>query len=288
MEIVDRPRHEKCIHFDTSEQPLVEILSASAGQTGDFPIRINEIIFLLEGELHFIFSDSLEHNVTKGHMVLLPSGGRYHYETLEKTVVLVFRIAKPIEICQCLSLEKFYKSYRPEKQDEPHFSTLKINPRIWYFLEGVAHCLSDGVKCRNYANIVIKEFMLMLSIYYSKEEIYDFLFYLTLSEDVIFSEHVRRQWHLYKNVEDIAESMWMTPRKFSAKFKEVFSQTPYNWMKANRAKLIQKELLTTNKLIKQIAAEQGFDNKSQFTKFCKKELGASPTELRASRAKHQS
>ena len=48
--------------------------------------------------------------------------------------------------------------------------------------------------------------------------------------------------------------------------------------------MIQKELTTTDKMIKQIAFEQGFDNKSQFTKFCKKELGANPTEIRANKS----
>lgn len=285
MEIVDKHKHEKCYNYDRSDQPLAELMTVPAGKSGDLPIRTNEIVFFLEGGLHFIFSDFREHKAMKGEMLLLPAGGRYYYEALEKTVILIFRIAKPIQICESLSINKFYKHYfsrqNSGKKYEPHFSTLEINERIWHFTEGVANCLADGIKCKGYANIVIKEYILMLSIYYPKEDLCQFLYYLQVGEDTTFAEHVRRQWHIYKNVEEIAESMWMTPRKFSAKFKEVFGQTPYSWMKENRAKLIEKELTTTDKLIKQIAFEQGFDNKSQFANFCSKELGASPTEIRA-------
>lgn len=286
MEIENRPRHEKCFNYDRTDQPLAELITIPAGEKGDLPIRTNEIVFFLEGELHFLFSNFLEHKAMKGEMLLLPAGGRYHYEASEKTVILVFRITKPIQVCERLSIAKFYKHYFARQQNaseqyEPYYSTLAMNRRIRYFVEGVANCLNDGIRCRNYFSAVIKEFILMLSVYYSEDDICRFFRYITINEDTTFAEHVRRQWHIYKNVEEIAESMWMTPRKFSAKFKEVFGQTPYSWMKGKRAELIEKELTTTDKLIKQIAFEQGFDNKSQFTKFCTKELGANPTEIRA-------
>ncbi|GGK18861.1 helix-turn-helix domain-containing protein [Parabacteroides faecis] len=290
MEIIDKHLHEKCFHFDKSELPLVELITAPKGKNSNLPIRTNEIVFFLEGELRFVFSDLPEYVGRKGHMVLLPAGGRYYFETLEDTVMLILRITKPIQICENLSIEKFYHHFSANKKkpnkNMPRFSTLDMNERIWHFVEGVANCLTDGVRCCGYFDLVVKEFILMLSVYYSKKEICDFLYYLSLSEDTVFEEHVRRQWHIYKNVEEIAESVWMTPRKFSDKFKVVFGQTPYSWMKENRAKLIKKELTTTDKLIKQIAFEQGFENKSQFTKFCKKELGANPTEIRAGKSQH--
>lgn len=288
MEITDRYIHEKCIYFDTSREPAIELIRVAKGKNGELPIRNNEVVFFLEGRLHFIFSDYFEHEGVKGQMLFLPAGGRYYYETLEKTIVLVFRITKPIEFCEDLNIEEIFQSFSARndnhKQCKLKFNTLEINKRIWYFLKSITDCLEDGVKCSRYFNFKIKEFFLLLRIYYSKKDIYNFLFLLTFSEDEVFSEHVWRQWHLFNNVKDIADSMWMTPRKFSAKFKEVFGQTAYSWMKENRAKLVHKELLTTNKPIKQIAFEQGFDCSSQFTKFCKKELGENPTKIRVEKS----
>lgn len=286
MEIIDRHIHEGCFYYNKSEQPIVELISVVKGGNGNLPIRKNEIVFFLEGGLRFIFSDELEYRGLKGAMLFLPAGCRFYYEALEKTTILVLRIDKPILVCEDLSLENLYRHThtRKEKQYDTTLKALPINARIWHFLEGVANSLADGVKCRKYFNLVLNEFFFLFRFYYSQDEIYGFLFYLTLSKDIIFAEHIRRQWYLFRSVEEIAQSMWMSPRKFSVKFREVFGQTPYRWMKENRAKLIYKELTTTDKMIKQIAFEQGFDNKSQFTKFCKKELGASPSEIRADKS----
>lgn len=288
MEIVNKDIHERCFHFDKSGYPLVDRIVIPAGTKDDLPIRSNEIVFFLEGELRFVFSDSREQKAKKEMMLFLPGGGKYHYETFEKTVVLVLRITKPIVICENITLEAYCHSSSKEKDlsspSSSHFSTLKINMRIRHFVEGVATCLADGVRCQSYFELVIKEFILLFNIYYSRQDIRDFFFHLTFNEDITFSEHFLRQWHLYKNVDDMAKSVWMTPRKFSSKFKEVFGQTPYNWMKERRAKRAYKELTTTNKQIKQIAVEQGFESNSQFTTFCKKELGANPTDIRAEKS----
>lgn len=285
MDMIDRPRHEKCYNFDRSEEPLIELIRISEGKNDALPVRNDVVVFFLKGGLRFVFSDSQDHEGRRGEMLFFPAGGRYYYQTLGETVILMFQIVKPIQICENLSIEKMYKQYLTgpddlSRQHESYYSVLKINERIWYYLQGVANCLQDGIKCRGYAKLVIKEYILMLGVYYTQKEICEFLHYHQVNEDVAFVQHVQRQWHLFKDVEGIAESMWMTPRKFSAKFKEVFKQTPYNWMKEKRAKLIEKELMMTDKQIKLIAFEQGFSNKSQFSKFCTKELGASPTEIR--------
>lgn len=51
MEIIDKHLHEKCFHFDKSELPLVELITAPKGKNSNLPIRTNEIVFFLEGEL---------------------------------------------------------------------------------------------------------------------------------------------------------------------------------------------------------------------------------------------
>lgn len=53
-------------------------------------------------------------------------------------------------------------------------------------------------------------------------------------------------------------------------------------MKANKAKVIQDEITSTNKPFKQIAYENEFSTIAQFTKFCKKEIGKTPSSIRAS------
>lgn len=283
MEIIDRHGHEQCHHFDRPDKPVIELVRIAKGGKGDLHVRNNEVVFFMEGRIRFIFSDFPNFEGMKGQILFLPAGGRCSFEALQSSVVMVFRILDPICLCDNFSLEKLYADKRRNKdQHKPNtrsFSILQINARIWHLLDGINDSLSDGVRCGRYFDLKVREFFLLLRLYYSREDIYDFL-YLILSGDTAFSEYVRLYWHRFRNVEEIAESMHLTPRSFSMKFKAVFGQTPYKWMKQGRADIIRQQLIGTKKPVKQVAIENGFGNMAQFTKFCKKEIGYTPTEIR--------
>jgi len=282
MEIIDKHEHRQCFHFDNPEKPTVELVRIANGGKGDLHIRNNEILFFMEGRLRFVFNGLPDYEGAKGRILFLPAGSLCTYRALASTVVMIFRIYDPIRLCDNFSMERLYKTGGTDTH-KPHtrgFCILEINTRIWHFLDGLQDCLADGIRCRSFFDLKIKEFFLLLRMYYSKEDIYSF-FFLILSDDTAFSEYVRLKWHQFRNVTEIADSMRLTPRQFSAKFKAVFGQTPYNWMKEGRAKIVYEELTTTGKPVKQVAFENGFGCVSQFTKFCKKEIGKTPTDIRA-------
>lgn len=284
MDIIDMQEHMKCFHFDTAEKPAIELVKIAKGTGANIKLHANEIVFFLEGRLRFTFKDFPDYEGMKGQIVFLPAEGEeYSYRAVTPTVVMVFRIYDPIRLCDNFSIEKLYGSKPQGDTHKPrtrHYSVLEINARVWYLLDGVNDLLADGIRCRNYFDLKIREFFQILRFYYSKEDIYDF-FYLILSGDTAFSEYVRQKWHRYNNIAGLAESMHLTPRQFTVKFKEVFGQTPGRWMLDGKAKLIRQQLTATQKPIKQIAYEHGFAAIPQLTKFCKKELGGTPTEIRA-------
>lgn len=282
MKIADVQDHMQCFHFDTTKKPTIESVRIAKGVKGHFHPRYNEILFFIEGRMQLVSENFPEYEGMKGLVVFLPAGEKYNYTALSPTILIIFRIYNPVQLCDNLSIGKFDASkptddkYKPRTQ---RYSTLEINARVWHLLDGISDCLSDGVKCNNYFEIKIREFFLVLCIYYPKEEIRDFL-YLLLSGDTAFSEYVRQKWHCFRTVTEMAESLRMTPRKFSVKFKEIFGQTPYRWMTEGRIIIIRQQLTTTNKPLKLIAADNGFGSIVEFTKFCKKELGATPTGIR--------
>ena len=120
---------------------------------------------------------------------------------------------------------------------------------------------------------------MILYIYYSKEDLYNF-FYSILSQDTAFSEYIRLNWNKFHSVNEMAKSMNLTHKQFYKRFISMFGQTPQQWMKESRASSILKELIFTSKLIKQIANENSFSSEPQFTRFCKRQLGKTPTQIR--------
>jgi len=95
-----------------------------------------------------------------------------------------------------------------------------------------------------------------------------------------FQEYVRANHSKYNSVAEFAEAMSMTPKNFSVKFVKVFGETPQHWMTKEKAKLVYTELSSGNKSIIQIADEQGFSSQQHLYKFCQREFGKNPKEIR--------
>jgi AraC-like DNA-binding protein len=197
--------------------------------------------------------------------------------------MIVFRLRGHINLCECYHIEQLY--CEPIGRSDPPETgayTLEINSRMLHFLTGLRNCIGDGIKCKVFFDMKIREFFLMFRAYYPKEQLYDFL-YPILSRDTAFSEYVRKNWSKYKTVIEMADALHQTPKQFSKKFREVFDKPPYKWIKEQRANKIYHEICSGNIPLKQVAAKYGFSTIPQFTKFCKTELGRNPGELRKDR-----
>ena len=213
-------------------------------------------------------------------MLFIPSGHRYSYSMMADAVIMVIRLYNSIKLCERYPIERLFEaeSYSGDNF-EKQLRVLKIDSHVWYLINGLAESITNGIKCKHYFDMKIKEFFLILRLYYSENEQREF-FYPILSGDTVFSEYVRGSRNKYPTVMALAESMCMTQKQFSKKFREIFGRTAYGWMKEGRAETLRYEITSTKKPFKQIADENGFGTISQFTKFCKKELGKNPKDLR--------
>ena len=283
MEKKDRKGHPSYGGLDKSDKPMIEVVRIAKENSVKLQPRTHEVVFIREGRIRLIPCDLPEFEGTKGQILFLPSAGHYSLYTPSGTTLVVFRIEGTTQLCDSFSMEQLYKTQT--KATDSHipqtrgFGVLEIHTRIWNFLDEITERLADGIKDNIYFDLKIREFFFLLGAYYTTQEVAGFL-YLILSDDTAFSEYVRLYRHKFRNVEEMADSMHMTPRQFSARFKKAFNRTPYKWMKEGKAKLIRQQLTNTQKSVKQIALENGFSDMAQFTKFCKKELGKTPTQLK--------
>ena len=290
MEERDNKRQDSCGLLDKSDKPMIEVVRIAKENGMKLEGRTHEVVFIREGRIRLIPRDLPEFEGTKGQILFLPAAGHYSLYTPSGTTLVVFRIDETTGLCGSFSMEKLYKTQTGATNSHipktPGFGVLEIHTRIWNFLDEITERLADGIKSDIYFDLKIREFFFLLKAYYTTGEIAGFL-YLILSPDTAFSEYVRLYRHKFRNVEEMADSMHMTPRQFSAKFKKAFNGTPYKWMKQARAKLIRQQLINTDKPVKLVALENGFSDMAQFTKFCKKELGKTPTQLKGDNSSSQ-
>ena len=282
MKIMNINEHLSCFNYDHSEKPQIEIVRFSKEETKELYANTNEIVFFLEGKVKYTFYKYPECAVENKNMIFLPMGYKCIYHAQSDAVIVIFRLYNPVKLCESFFIERLFSSKTPNPNIDDQTKTLKIleiNPRMQHFITGITDCVTDGIKCKHYFDIKIKEFFLMLRAYYSKNELREFLT-MILTRDIAFSEYVRTNRNKYPTVVALADSMHLTQKQFARRFKKVFGRTPYGWMKDGRILSIHYEVTATKKPLKQIAIEAGFSSTAQFSKFCRKELGKTPLELR--------
>jgi len=82
------------------------------------------------------------------------------------------------------------------------------------------------------------------------------------------------------SLKEIASKSNLAPNYFHRIFKQNFEITPYNYMLRLRMEYAVKLLTTTNKSVKEVAFESGYDNEFYFSRQFKKQYNYSPGKLK--------
>ncbi len=282
MELFNRQEHQRCLAFDHSERPMIEVLKTMKEHEEKREFSRNEIVFMMEGKMEFTFRNHPQKSVQKGQFIFIPVGGTLHFKAGSKSMALVIRLSDRVRFCQGVMVEQLFEKCKVpqgETINPAAIHPLDIKAPLWHFMTGVAAVFSDGLMCRQYFETKVQEFFILLWTYYTKEKLRDF-FALILSPDTAFSEYVRANVLQYKTVGEFAAGLNMTAKQFTRKFGQVFGHAPHTWMLQEKTRRIQADLMLGEKDNKQIAYEYDFSTVNHLYDFCKKNLGATPGEIR--------
>ncbi len=98
-----------------------------------------------------------------------------------------------------------------------------------------------------------------------------------LSETVAWMEcHLDGQL----SVEDLAAQAAMSPRTFARRFQASTGTTPHHWLQAQRVKLAQRILETTDLPVETVAAKSGFSTAANLRKHFGRKVHTSPQAYR--------
>lgn len=285
MEIVNKPAHKNCFCYEGDmAAPTVGIREMECGHEEEQVFPRNEIAFMTEGEARFSFGGCPEQTQHEGEFIFIPMGGTFRFVAVKRTTVVVVRLNNSITLCNNCRLEDLYR--RPcapaGEENPPAIHTLEINPSLSGFVHSLDNVVRSGLCCRHYFDTKAREMLILLRAYYSDDRLRGF-FSLILTPDIRFSEHVRANHHLCHTVSELAESLNMTLKHFEKIFYRVFGMPPGRWMNREKAHMIRHELCLGTKPLKQITDDYGFANQQQLNRFCKREMGFNPGEMRNGR-----
>lgn len=237
---------------------------------------VNCILFVREGSFEIVNDLSQERPVITDEMIFIPP-----------FTILKARALSPLKLVSfAFDINySFYQKLSIDSRDiicnsiTTGFKILKINPHIQLFLSGVSAYLNDNINCFGLFLIKQSEFFFLLKMYYSREEIIDFLCSILCNKNG-FKQNVLKNYTRDSNVSDLALKCNMSIKTFTRRFKENFGETPYQWLLKQNIREIRMKLADPNIQIKDIAFEFGFASASHFSNFCKTQMNESPQAIR--------
>ena len=104
--------------------------------------------------------------------------------------------------------------------------------------------------------------------------------YLPHLKECSFSDKVMAVFPTVKTVTELARKCGCSVNTFEHRFKEEFGQVPRKWIMEQKAMRVKRLLTHTNKPMKEIAYDCGFESNNYFWDFCRRNLNATPTQIR--------
>ena len=268
--------HISCFSYNRYSEPIIQSYRFPEDAGFDRVMSQNCLVMVLTGEIKFSTDKNPEYTITNGHMILFSLGKSIKFFAKKNTSLILFRLKEDISFCERVSLEKLCKDVSGYK--EIH-SSLPINKRIYDYLSGFISYLDGGINCADYMEIKQRELSVILCMEYPKEELSRF-FAPILNKHAQFIEFVITNYRKVKTVQALAELSHRSNSGFEKKFKKVFGISAYQWMNAQRAKQVYREINHSDKPFKEICDEYGFASLSHFNDFCYKYFGNSPGKIR--------
>ncbi len=280
MDFCNLEEHTTCYNYDNSDHAMIDVWNIEKGETSERVARYNTVVFILKGEMLFLFQDYPETSIKKNSFIFVPLGAHVRYTATNDTELLLVRMYDHVRLCESYGIEQLFMGghARYATHGKVH-CPLEANKAILDYITSLYPFIDGNFRCKYYHDIKVKEFFVLLRIYYSNEQLRDF-FHKILSIDTAFVEVVKYNYRSHNTAHSLAKALNYSFSGFSSKFKAVFGVPVYTWMKEQKTRAIYKEICTSTKTFKEIASDFGFTSSSQFIDFCKANLGEAPGKIR--------
>lgn len=249
-----------------------------AGEGVVFPAdRMVRILFVLSGSL------KLEHRqtvklVTSKQCACLARGERYEATAQDDARVVVLSLIHRIEFCE----QDIFDRQMPYDTVIPTESvpTLAMHASIERMLADM-FSIRDLNDCARYHKMKATELFMMIKVLYTPTE-HAYFFQSMIQPQDNFRVFVCNNYDKAQGVAELAALAGMSLSVFKRRFAEHFNDSVYHWMMRQKALKIFADIRDGEDSTKVLMNKYGFRHYTQFSRFCKNYLQATPAQLIAS------
>lgn len=135
--------------------------------------------------------------------------------------------------------------------------------------------------CARFHKMKASELFMMIRALYTPTELAYFFQSMILPQDN-FRVFVRNNYDRAQSVADLAALAGMSLSVFKRRFAEQFNDSVYHWMMYQKAQKILTDIRDGEDSTRVLMNKFGFRHYTQFSRFCKNYLSATPAQLIAS------
>lgn len=269
-----------CYQKNKNQDQTIQQKSFSAGKKGTIHANMHNIVFVMEGSLRI--STYYAHEgmrVGREDLFFLPLGAKFSYEALESGSLMIFSFDKAVQdIPECHTFRFQRNNKQHDAKPLPEIYPLQANKRILAFMNCTIATERDGLKCSNYANLLVAQLMVLIQVYYTQGD-YTRFYSAILSGDVEFSDFIYNNWKQMSTSRQLADGLHMTERQFIERFRRTFGDTPGSWLQQRKRCSIYQDLCSSIQTLKDVAFDYGF-SMPNFVRYCRDNYGQSPGAIR--------
>jgi AraC-like DNA-binding protein len=249
-------------------------IKVNTGGTINFNSDKNHnLVFLLEGNIHFHTAEIANKKLTSKEIILIPKGCVFSHEVRQDSELILFSFKILRSVCDKLFLQQ---ELSDTESIEP-LSAIPVHYPLDNFLSMVAFYLDEGLNCEHLHELKEKELFLVLRAFYSKKDLTK-LFHEILGESD-FRSLIMHNYLKVKNVGELASISNMGRTTFDCKFKSVFGTSARQWMLGQIARHVKMKAMDPDITISDLMQEFNFNSATHFNWFCKKQFKCTPLEL---------
>lgn len=239
----------------------------------------HSLVFLLEGETEFSYNDFLNRRFKQGDLFFIPQASEMHGVAVTDAKMLILTFNNRVEsLCDRCRATKYANDIANIVYD---FRPLKITETLYMFVHQMEVYIQKNIKCSYLNELKQKELFVVLGAEYSEVELVE-LFYPVSGGSIDFKSRIMENYSYGLGVNELAQKFGMSYSPFLRKFKKEFGMPAQEWMLKQKAKHIKLRLSIPSTKISDIVREFDFTDLPHFIRFCRKQYGCTPNELRES------
>ncbi len=255
-----------------------EVKSHQAGETvRNDDTNINYLIFCRTG--HARISSTLFHDeiLCAGEVMFVPRGSECGGVALSDVTLLVHKFNNTV--CQSEKCILAYLYSHRHLRSKIYCCKLTVPKSLQTLISGIVSYLTDEMHDNDLWKLKHKELIWGFTRYYEVEELLSFFHPMT-DEQVPFRNIVLAHYRKAEFTDNLAEMCGYGLHTFRRQFKKEFGISVHRWLTQKRAEIIQFRLRQEYIPFSDIIEEFNFSSPQQFNRFCKLNLGDTPSNIR--------